>query len=99
MSSITDREKWLSVGVTGMASRIPDLRDKQLTKDRLAYQRLRKQGLQPPRVDGCAVLEQQAVTKDEIEMGTVRLNVPPIERKKKAKERRDAIDRARELMS
>jgi len=40
-------------------------------KDREAYRRLRQNGLQPPRIDGCAVLEKHARTKAEIETGSV----------------------------
>lgn len=34
-----------------------------------AYKRLRKQGLQPKSIDGCAQLEKHAETKHELEMG------------------------------
>lgn len=71
------------------------LNDKQVEKDRDAYKRLRKEGLQPPHIDGCAKLEQEAVTRDDITTGAISL--PPSERRKAAKERRAAFDRAREL--
>jgi hypothetical protein len=38
-------------------------------KDMPAYQRLRWNGLQPPKIDGCAQLEQRANSQMEIEMG------------------------------
>ena len=36
-----------------------------------AYRRLRKQGYQPPGIDGCAALESKAETREEIELGHV----------------------------
>jgi len=45
--------------------------ESQFAKDREAYRRLRQNGLQPPRIDGCAVLEKHATTKTEIETGAV----------------------------
>jgi hypothetical protein len=42
--------------------------ESQFAKDREAYRRLRQNGLQPPRIDGCAMLE-NATTKAEIESG------------------------------
>lgn len=46
-------------------------RDRQFQRDREAYRRLRQNGLQPPRIDGCAVVEQYATTKEEVEHGAV----------------------------
>lgn len=40
-------------------------------KDMPAYKRLRQNGLQPPRIDGSAILESQATTDKQIEMGTL----------------------------
>lgn len=47
------------------------VRDRQLAKDRDAYKRLRQNGLQPPRIDGSAVVEQHASTEREVEQGAV----------------------------
>jgi hypothetical protein len=44
-------------------------REKQLAKDRDAYKRLRENGTQPARLDGCARIEQVASTKEEVEHG------------------------------
>lgn len=38
-------------------------------RDMPAYQRLRHNGLQPPKIDGCYQLEQRAHSQMEIEMG------------------------------
>lgn len=70
-----------------------------LSKDMDAYKRLRRQGLQPPRIDGCDILEKQAVTKDEIQTGSVQPWVPEADRKKVAKERREAQLRAQEFLN
>lgn len=40
-------------------------------KDMPAYKRLVQDGLQPPRIDGCAELEAKATSKHEIESGRV----------------------------
>lgn len=40
-------------------------------KDMSAYSRMRKEGLQPPQIDGCADLETKATTKFEVEVGRV----------------------------
>lgn len=47
-------------------------REKQLAKDRDAYKRLREDGLQPPRLDGCDLIERVATTKEEVEQGSIR---------------------------
>lgn len=44
-------------------------RDRVMGKDMEAYKRIRKEGLQPPRIDGCAELEARANYRTEIEMG------------------------------
>jgi hypothetical protein len=87
-------EDYKTVGVVKAPGRLSDA---QFSKDRDAYQRLRKQGLQPPHIDGCAQLEKEAVTRDEIVTGVVRPDISAAERKKAASERRAAFDRAREL--
>lgn len=38
-------------------------------KDMPAYYRLRRNGLQPSRIDGCAELETRATSQTEVEMG------------------------------
>lgn len=43
--------------------------EKKLAKDLDAYKRIRKQGLQPKGIDGCAELEAHANNRLEIEMG------------------------------
>jgi hypothetical protein len=40
-------------------------------RDLPAYKRLRQQGLQPPRTQGCAELEQRAHMDREVEMGRI----------------------------
>lgn len=40
-------------------------------KDMPAYRRLREDGLQPPRIDGCAELEAKASEKTQVEMGVL----------------------------
>lgn len=40
-------------------------------KDMPAYKRLVQDGLQPPRIDGCAELEAKATSKAQIEAGCV----------------------------
>lgn len=95
MSEKIDREKLLSIGVKKY-SKMMDEKDRNLSNDMDAYKRLRRQGLQPPRIDGCRDLEKQAVTRDEIQTGVVQPWIPVKDRKKAAQERRDAQDRARE---
>ena len=43
--------------------------EKKLAKDMDAYKRIRKQGLQPKTIDGCAELEAKANNRLEVEMG------------------------------
>lgn len=60
-------------------------------KDHAAYRRLRRQGLQPKVLDGCAELENRAVDQFEIETGHIFTT---------AKERTEALEgmqRAREM--
>ena len=42
-------------------------REKNWSKDMPAYKRLRKEGLQPKAIDGCAAVEQLATSKHQIE--------------------------------
>lgn len=44
-----------------------ELDQKQFAKDAAAYRRLRKDGLQPRRVDGCAEVEKRAETATQVE--------------------------------
>ncbi len=83
MSEI-DREKLLSIGIAKYRKEA-DRRDKALAKDMDAYKRLRKQGMQPPRVDGCAKLESEAISPLEVQTGVVTSNLPAEERRKMAK--------------
>lgn len=46
-------------------------RERRWDRDMPAYKRLRKNGLQPKGVDGCAELETRATEKFEIEMGHI----------------------------
>jgi hypothetical protein len=48
-----------------------DAKEKRWGRDMPAYRRLRREGLQPKQIDGSAVLEQRAETKDEVAAGTV----------------------------
>lgn len=84
-----DREKLLSIGV--MKKSKDAGRDRQLSKDLDAYKRLRKQGMQPPRIDGSARLESEAVSDIEIRTGVVPSNLSAEERRKMAK-RLDSLD-------
>lgn len=79
-----DRDKLLSISVK-KASRKIDERERQLDKDLDAYQRLRREGLQPPTNEGCARLEAEAVSRVEIEMGTVRTDMAPDQRREWAR--------------
>lgn len=84
-----DREKLLSISVA-RARKDADTRERQLDKDLAAYQRLRREGLQPPGVDGSALLESQAVSRAEIETGVVRRDMPLTERRRLARAMSDA---------
>jgi hypothetical protein len=44
-------------------------RDARWSKDMDAYKRLRRNGVQPPRIDGAAVLERHADLPLQVEMG------------------------------
>jgi hypothetical protein len=45
--------------------------EKQWDKDMPAYSRIRKNGIQPKRIDDCAELESRANDQFEIEMATI----------------------------
>lgn len=45
------------------------LMESRWERDMPAYHRLRMNGLQPPKIDGCADLEQRAGSQMEVEMG------------------------------
>lgn len=81
-------EEWKSVGVMKKTS--GSLADTALDKDRAAYRRLRKNGLQPPHLTGSAELETRAETQMEIDSGSI-LNA---EQRKQAQE---GIARAEEI--
>lgn len=78
-----DREKILSVGIK-KASRKADEADRALSSDLDAYKRLRRNGLQPPRIDGSARLEKEAVTALEVQTGVVSANLTTRERRQMA---------------
>lgn len=44
-------------------------RDRHWDEDMSAYKRLRNDGLQPPRIDNCKVLERHAEHPKQVEMG------------------------------
>lgn len=62
-------------------------RDKALDKDMAAYKRLRKNGLQPPTIDGCADLESKATSQEEINYGKILTK----EQQKEARARMDGM--------
>lgn len=57
------------------ATAVANITDRRMVKDHEAYRRLRKDGLQPPRIasdgrlPGPAEIEKHARTKDEVEAG------------------------------
>lgn len=59
--------------------------------DMPAYKRLRKQGLQPDKIDGCATLEKRATTQAEVERG--HLYKSP----KEAKRMEEGLRRAKDM--
>lgn len=74
----TNREHWASI--TFAPSAMPTRKreamaekkmESQWELDRPAYKRLRKNGLQPPQIKGCAELEKKAATKFEVESGRI----------------------------
>lgn len=48
-----------------------DAMEARWQKDMPAYKRLRQDGLQPPAIDGCSVLEAVATHRKQIEMGAL----------------------------
>lgn len=62
------RDKLKTVQFAGKPSEQGQM-EKRLTKDREAYKRLRRNGLQPRAMTGAAKLEKHASTKLEIQMG------------------------------
>lgn len=64
-----NNEKWRSIGYVGPRTRDVNHRDDQLARDRDAYRRLRREGLQPPHVKGSEALERDATLPIEVEMG------------------------------
>lgn len=82
MSELADKIR--TIGVKKVSG-TTDERERRLDADLDAYQRLRREGLQPPTNDGCARLEAEAVSRVEIEMGTVRTDMEPAERKEWAR--------------
>lgn len=72
------RARWLSVSIAPSAtpSRVGGADAKRINetearwdKDMPAYKRLRRDGLQPPSVDGAAAIERHAITEAEVEAG------------------------------
>lgn len=64
----------VSVSATAMPGRRPSAiggiaRDRHWDEDMAAYKRLRADGLQPPRIDDCKVLERHAEHPKQVEMG------------------------------
>lgn len=68
-----------------MTTRQLDAKDRELSKDLDAYQRLRRQGLQPEKIDGCHQLEGTVESQLDLTLGR---HVP-----------RDEMDRVREGMA
>jgi ribosomal protein S19E (S16A) len=69
--SVSDLEKWRSIGVIRPATRAVNAAEAQLGRDRDAYRRLRANGLQPGHVKGSRHLEQHATLEIEVEMGWI----------------------------
>jgi len=64
------RSKNVQIGLPGSVESVSTRnREARWAVDMPAYKRLREQGLQPPRIDGCAKLEAQADTRFEVESG------------------------------
>lgn len=63
--------EWASVAIAASATgnvraQSANAMDRQWSKDMSAYKRLRADGLQPPRIDGCAQREATADTLKEV---------------------------------
>ena len=72
----TNRDHWLSIGTTSAAmpsrgARVAATasRERALDRDLDAYQRLRRDGVQPRQIDGCAAVEKVATERHHIEGG------------------------------
>jgi hypothetical protein len=70
------RAAGVAFSATAMPGRRPDAiegiaRDRRWTRDMDAYKRLRRDGLQPPQIDGSRVLETHAELPKQVEMGTI----------------------------
>lgn len=63
------KHKLRSIQFAGRGKTKTTLMEAQWDKDMPAYQRLRRNGLQPPSTKGCAELEKRANSQHEIEMG------------------------------
>lgn len=63
-------EEWRTIGVLSKSKGV-DAVERQWGKDMPAYARIRKEGLQPKNIDGCAELEARAHDRLEVEMGHV----------------------------
>lgn len=70
--------RWASIGISAEATptrkpRIAEVNAKQAEWDRdmPAYKAMRRQGIQPPSIDGAADLQARATDKCEIEMGKI----------------------------
>lgn len=64
----------VSFAPSAMPTRHPEAtaiveKDKRWDKDIPAYQRLRRSGVTPPRIDGSADLEARATTRAEVKLG------------------------------
>lgn len=66
-----DPSEYKSIGFVGPKTRRANSKDDTLARDRDAYKRLRKDGLQPEHVGGSARLERDATMPIEVEMGWV----------------------------
>lgn len=93
----TNRDHWLSVGVapsatptrSGRAAEI-NATEARWTKDMDAYKAMRRQGMQPRRIDGADRLAATATDPLEIEMGRTLPGTP--------QEIRAGIERAQQIM-
>lgn len=76
----TQLEHYRSIGIAAAAlpnrrKTIVDInrKDRQLDKDRGAYKRLRRDGTQPPQINGSAALETRAEVRDQVDTGFVHI--------------------------
>ena len=66
----------VSFAPSAMPNRYPEVqpvidKDKQWDRDMPAYKRIRRNGVQPPHIDGSAALESHANDQFEVEMGKI----------------------------